>query len=124
MLSATIVIEKVTMLEIALRREMRQEETLQGPTTITVAITTTCHMIEEMEEVMIEEETLPMIMKKAIVHKRGQEILGMKVMLLINLSIFLFLHFLVPLLWILGIVGWLIVGPLIISLCIRKFSLI
>ena len=73
-----IVFEKVTMLEIAPRREMLQEETLQDPTTITVATTTTAHMIKEMEEGMIEEEeTLPMIVKKVIVHKRDQEIPGL-----------------------------------------------
>lgn len=116
------------MLDIVSKREMIQQETLQGPKTITVASTTTGHMkeemIEEMKEGMKEEEgSLPMIVKITIVHQRGQEIPGMKVMLLINPNIFLFSYYLVHLLRILGIVGWLIVGSLIISLDIRRFSL-
>ena len=57
------------MLKIALRREMLQKETVHGPTTIILATTTGGHTIKEM---MIEEETLPMIVKKNIVHKRSQ----------------------------------------------------
>ena len=75
-------------------------------------------------EDMIEEYMLWVIMKNTIVLKRSQEIPGVKVMLQINLNIFLFLHFLVPLPRILPIVGWLIVAPLIIFLGIMMFSLI
>jgi len=56
MLNATIVIERVIMLEIVPKREMLEEETLQGPKTITVSSTTTGHMTEEMKEGMKEEE--------------------------------------------------------------------
>ena len=119
MLSATIVIERVTMLEIVPKREFLQEETLQGPTKITVASTTT-----GIEEGIKEEETPPIIVKIIIVHQRGQGTPSIKEMLLINLNIFLFPHYLVHLLQILGIVGWLIVGPHITSLNIRRFSLI
>lgn len=125
MLNATIVIERVTMVEIIPNREMLQEETLQGLTTITVASTIIGRMNEEMEGEMKEEDkTLPMIVTIAIVHQRSQGTPGMKVMLLINLNIFIFSHYLVHLPRILGIVDWLVVGPLITSLDIRRFSLI
>jgi len=54
-----------------------------------------------------EEEMLNMIMKKAIIPKRGQGIPCMRIMqLLPNLNIFLFMFSLVLPLWIHMIVGW------------------
>jgi len=77
-----------------------------------------------MEEIIEEENMLQVTMRKIFVHKRSQNSLGMKVMLQINLNILLFPLLLVNLLRIQGIIGWLIVGPLITSLVARKFSLI
>lgn len=82
-------------------------------------------MIKEMEgEKKEEEENLMMIMKIVIIHERDQGTPGIKLMLLINLNIFLFLHYLVHLLRILVKIAWLIMGPPITSLDIRRFSLI
>jgi len=75
-----------------------------------------------MEEMREEKAMLQVTMKKIFIFKRSQDTLGMK--LGKKLNIFLFLLLLVPLLQISGIVGWLIVGPLITSLVIRNFSLI
>jgi len=64
-----------------------------------------------------------LLVKKVIVLKINQEIQGMIIMQLkLNLSTFLFLLFLVPLLWIPSIAGWQIVGLLDISLVIEKSS--
>lgn len=70
-------------------------------------------MTEDMQE---EEEILQATVKKNILLKRIQGISGMKAMLGINLNIFSFLHLLVLLHRIRGMVGWLIVGALITSL--------
>ena len=83
------------------------------------------HMKEEMiEEGMKEEESPPMIMNIVIILQRGQGTPGMKAMLLINMNIFLFSHYIVYLLRIIWIVGWFIAVPLITSPDIRRFSLI
>lgn len=106
------------MLEISTRRSILLVTTLEATTgTIIKGMT----MIEETKE---EEEMLQETMTKIVDLKRSQDFLGMKVMLQINMNIFLFLPLLVLLLRICGVVGWLIVGLLIISLDIRKFSLI
>jgi len=76
-----------------------------------------------MEEIIEEEKMLQVTMKKIVVHKKSQNYPGINVMLQINLSIFLFPLLLFHILWICGIVGWLIVGRLITSLVTKKFSL-
>jgi len=100
-------------------------------TTLEATITSLMIEEEEITEGMIvmagmkeEEDMLRVIMKKIIVLKIIQDISGMKEMVPINMNIFLFVSSLVLLLRICGIVSWLIVGSLIISLDIRKFSLI
>lgn len=110
MLRDTIIIERVTILEITPKGNIRYEETLQGPTIITMATKTKSHMIEEVieekgEGMVEEEEALLMIMEKFMVHKRGQQTPCMKGMPIINLNISFFLLFLLHLLWMLGIIS-------------------
>jgi len=105
-LNVTNVTRKVTMLEIAFRRTMVHATTLEA--TITSLMVEEEEMTEGMivmEEMKEEEEMFVVIMKKITDHKGSQDIPGMKVMLPINLNIFLFLLSLVPLLPIRGIVG-------------------
>ena len=79
-MNVTIVTRKVIMLEIALR-------TMVHATTLEATIASL--MIEEemiermivMEEMKEEEEMLQVTMKKIVVHKRGQNSPGMKVIL-------------------------------------------
>jgi len=56
-------------------------------------------------EMIEEEETLLMIVKKFIIHKGGQEIPGLKVKLLTNMNVLLFLYFLFHVVQMLGIAG-------------------
>jgi len=114
MLTVTTSTSMVTKPETTQKREM-----LQRPTMASIKTS-----LMTKEEVMIEEEEiLLMIVKKVITRKRDPGTLGMKIMLLpLNLNTFLFLPFLVPLLHILVIVDWYIVGLLDIYLGIRKSS--
>ena len=69
-----------------------------------------------MEETKEEEEMIQVIMKKTIIHTRSENYSSTKVILQINMNILLYMPLLFHLLRIHGIVGWLIVGPLIASL--------
>lgn len=121
-LNDTIVTRRVIMLKIAPRRSMVHTTTLEATTGLMIKEEEMNEGMITMEELKEEEEMLQVTMKKVFALKIDTP--SMKVMLAKNMNIFLFLLLLVPLLRIRGIVGWLIVGPLITSLLISKFYLI
>lgn len=98
------------MLEIAPKRTMDHATILEETTSSMIKEGEMTKGMITMEDVK-EEEMLQVIMKKIVIHKRCQDSPGMKLMLRINLNIFLFLPLLGHLLWIHGTIGWLIVGP-------------